>query len=150
MLKEILSISGRPGLFKLLTHTKSSIIVEDLQTQRRTPAYASDRVVSLGDISIYTTTEEAPLRKILQTLHDKYEGQPVNLKSLSDKEAYFDFFAEILPEYDRQRVHDNDIKKILRWYNILVETGHTDFSAPEPEAETEERDDEATEAPAEE
>lgn len=143
MLKEILSISGKPGLFKLLTHTKNSIIVEDLETKRRIPAYASDRVVSLGDISIYTTTEEAPLRVILQTLLDKYEGKTVDLKSLTGKEAYFGLFAEVLPEYDRQRVHDNDIKKIFRWYNILVETGHTDFSEPAPE-ET------AEEAPAEE
>ena len=143
MLKEILSISGKPGLFKLLTHTKNSIIVEDLETKRRIPAYASDRVVSLGDISIYTTTEETPLREILQTLLDKYEGKPVDLKGLNGKEAYFDLFAEVLPEYDRQRVHDNDIKKIFRWYNILVETGYTDFSEPAPE-ETSETSEEAT------
>ena len=143
MLKEILSISGKPGLFKLLTHTKNSIIVEDLETKRRIPAYASDRVVSLSDISIYTTTEEAPLRVILQTLLDKYEGKTVDLKSLAGKEDYFDLFAEVLPEYDRQRVHDNDIKKIFRWYNILVETGHTDFSEPAPE-ETSEAPEEAS------
>ncbi|WP_298545240.1 DUF5606 domain-containing protein [uncultured Porphyromonas sp.] len=146
MLKEILSISGKPGLFKLLTHTKNSIIVEDLETKRRIPAYASDRVVSLGDISIYTTTEETPLREILQTLLDKYEGKPVDLKELNGKEAYFDLFAEVLPEYDRQRVHDNDIKKIFRWYNILVETGYTDFSEPAPEEASETTE----EAPAEE
>ena len=138
MLKEILSISGKSGLYKLLTHTKNSIIVEDLQTKRRTPAYASDRVVSLGDISIYTTTDEVPLREIFQTLLDKYQGEPVDMTSFDSKEAYFDFFAEILPEYDRERVHDNDIKKILRWYNILVETDHKDFSAPDADATAEE------------
>ena len=138
MLKEILSISGRPGLYKLLTHTKNSILVEDLQTKRRMPAYASDRVVSLGDISIYTKSEEVPLRIILQTLLDKYEAAPIDLKSLDGKAAYFEFFAEVLPEYDRQRVHDNDIKKILRWYNILVETNNTDFSAPESKESAEE------------
>lgn len=111
MLKEILSISGKPGLFKLLTHTKNSIIVEDLETKRRIPAYASDRVVSLGDISIYTTTEETPLREILQTLLDKYEGKPVDLKGLNGKEAYFDLFAEVLPEYDPPAVSTTTISR---------------------------------------
>ena len=82
----------------------------------------------------------------MQTLLDKYEGKPVDLKGLNGKEAYFDLFAEVLPEYDRQRVHDNDIKKIFRWYNILVETGYTDFSEPAPEEASETTE----EAPAEE
>lgn len=143
MLKEILSISGKPGLYKLLAHTKNSIIVEELDTKRRIPAYASDRVVSLGDIAIYTETGEVRLREIFQKLQEKQEGAPVDLSQFKTKGDWFSFFAELLPEFDRERVHDNDIKKVLRWYNLLIAAGHTDFSEEPEEDKTE------AEAPAE-
>lgn len=134
MLKEILSISGKPGLYKLLSHTNRSIIVEALDTKRRIPVYASDRVVSLGDIAIYTDTEDVPLRQILQNILDKEEGKTIDLSAFKQKADYFNYFAEVLPTFDRERVHDNDVKKIYRWYNMLVEAGLTDFSESETES----------------
>lgn len=134
MLKEILSISGKPGLYKLLSHTNRSIIVEALDTKRRIPVYASDRVVSLGDIAIYTDTEDVPLRQILQNILDKEEGKTIDLSAFKQKADYFNYFVEVLPTFDRERVHDNDVKKIYRWYNMLVEAGLTDFSEPETES----------------
>lgn len=134
MLKEILSISGKPGLYKLLSHTNRSIIVEALDTKRRIPVYASDRVVSLGDIAIYTDTEDVPLRQILQNILDKEEGKTIDLSAFKQKADYFNYFVEVLPTFDRERVHDNDVKKIYRWYNMLVEAGLTDFSESETES----------------
>ena len=106
-----------------------NLIVEALdETHKRMPAFATDRVTSLADIAMYTDAEDVPLMTILASLRDKEEGKEVsfNIKKASSKELR-DYFAQVLPDFDRDRVHDSDIKKLLTWYNILVRNGITDF-----------------------
>lgn len=142
-METILSIAGKPGLYKLVSRGKQNLIVEALDaTHRRLPAFATDRVTSLGDIAMYTDSDDIPLWQVLEKVGEK-EGSKktaLNYKKCSAKELR-DYFAEVLPSYDHDRVHDSDIKKLLQWYNILVENGYTDFKAtlaPE-ETETEEQ-----------
>ena len=130
-METILSISGKPGLYKLVSRGKANLIVEALDaTHRRQPAFASDRVTSLADIAMYTDAEDIPLWKVLKSLGEKEESKvcSLNYKKCSAAELH-DFFAAVLPEYDRDRVHDSDIKKLIQWYNILVKSGITDFEA---------------------
>lgn len=133
MLKTILSISGRPGLFKLVNRGKGMLIVEEISTGKRTPAYARDKVISLGDISIYTDEGDTPLSLVLETVKEKNDGKPVDIKALGKDADIREYFAEILPEYDRERVYTTDIKKLLSWYNQLVAAGITDFKPAEKE-----------------
>ena len=104
MLKKILSISGKPGLYKLISHGKNLIIVESLIDKKRTPAYSRDKIIALGDIAIYTETEEVPLAKVFETLTKNEEGKAIDAKKYTTTEAMKDFFTEILPDYDKARV----------------------------------------------
>jgi hypothetical protein len=124
MLKQILSIAGRPGLYKLVNQGKNMLIVESLMTGKRTPAYARDKVISLGDISIYTVDEDVPLANVLHSIKDKNEGKKVDMDSIGDIREYF---ATVLPEFDDERVHTSDIKKVFAWYNQLVDAGEDSF-----------------------
>ena len=120
---------GKPGLYKLVSRGKMNLIVEALdETHKRMPAFATDRVTSLADIAMYTDAEDVPLMNILASIRDKEEGKEVsfNFKKASSKELR-DYFAQILPDFDRDRVHDSDIKKLFTWYNILVKNNITDF-----------------------
>ncbi len=129
MQQTILSIAGKPGLYKLVSRGKSNLIVESLDAaHKRMPVFSTDRVTSLADIAMYTDAEDVPLMTILASVRDKEEGKEcsLNYKKASSKELR-DYFAEILPDFDRDRVHDSDIKKLLSWYNILVKAGITDF-----------------------
>lgn len=130
MLKEILSISGRPGLYKLISYGKNMVIVESVVDGKRMPAGARDKIISLGDIAIYTDDEETPLANVFQTIYDKFEGKTVDAKSYKTNDQLFDFFEEILPSFDRDRVYPTDVKKVISWYNTLVNAGLTDFSIP--------------------
>ena len=121
-LKEILAISGQSGLYKFVAQSKNGIIVEQLGSGVRSCASASAKVSSLGEIAIFTENDDVPLAQVFQQIYDKHAGQPV----LSHK-----FFAEALPEYDRDRVHVSDIKKVALWYNLLLEAGMTDFKDDE-------------------
>lgn len=139
MLKTVLSISGRPGLYRLVNRGKNMLIVESISTKKRTPAYAHDKVISLGDISIYTETDDVPLTDVLEAVKEKNGGQPVDIKAIGDDAAVREYFAEILQDFDRERVYTSDIKKLLTWYNLLLEGGITEFadkeaSAPEVES----------------
>ncbi|MDE5573299.1 MAG: DUF5606 domain-containing protein [Muribaculaceae bacterium] len=138
MLKRILSISGRPGLFRLVNQGKNMLIVESLQNGKRMPAYATDKVVSLGDIAIYTEDEDVPLGNVFQAIKEKNEGKTVDVKALGNDTAIRSYFKEILPKFDEERVYTNDIKKVFSWYNILTEAGMTDFVSKE-EASDEEK-----------
>lgn len=139
MLKTILSISGRPGLFRLVNRGKGMLIVEDLSTRKRTPAYARDKVISLGDISIYTEEGDVSLGLVLESVKDKNDCKPVDIKALGKDEEVRAYFGEILPEYDRERVYTTDIKKLLSWYNQLLAAGITEFKPAEGENEVEEK-----------
>ena len=128
-METILSIAGKPGLYRLVSRGKQNLIVEALdETKKRLPAFSTDRVISLADIAMYTDAEDVPLWKVLKSVGEKSESKEcsLNYKKASGKELK-EFFAEILPDFDRDRVHDSDIKKLIQWYNILVKNGITDF-----------------------
>ena len=129
MLQTILAISGKPGLYKLVSRAKNSLIVEILdETHRRIPAFASDRITSLADIAMYTEGAEVPLGKVLEHLKKLEEGKPASIDFKKAKgDELRDYFAKVLPDFDRERVHNSDIKKLIQWYNILVANGITDF-----------------------
>ena len=133
MLKKILSISGHPGLYKLISYGKNMLIVESLLDGKRIPAYSRDRVMSLGNISIYTHSEEVPLGKVLEAIFKQHDGKPLDAKAYVEGAALRAFFAQALPDYDEERVYTSDIKKVIAWYNILVENGITDFSTIDEE-----------------
>ena len=129
MLQTILAISGRPGLYKLLSRGNKNLIVEALdETQRKSPAFATDRITSLADIAIYTDTDDVPLYKVLASLRDLEEGKPtsLNYRKASGDELR-EYMGKVLPNFDRDRVKMSDIKKLLQWYDILVNNGITDF-----------------------
>lgn len=131
MIKNILAIAARPGLYKLVNQGKNMLIVESMSTGKRTPAYAHDKVISLGDIAIYTTSGDMPLSEVLETIKEKNDGKPVDLKALGDDSAIRAYFAEMIPDFDDERVYTNDIKKVFSWYNQLIASGVTEFKDEE-------------------
>lgn len=133
-LKEILSISGKPGLYKLVKQTGNGVIVESLEDGKRFPAFTHQRISSLEEISIFTDTEDMPLKDVFKKMYEKHEGGPsISPKSSSNElEAYF---AEIVPEYDEERVYSSHIKKIIQWYNILEKNDMLEFDEEEQEEE---------------
>ena len=141
MLKTILAITGKPGLFKFVNRGKNMLIVESLDAvKKRQPAYATDKVVALSDISIYTNDDaEVPLASVFENIKKEYEGKSVDLspKKASQNEI-IQFFTKALPNYDTDRVHVSDMRKVLAWYNILVENGITEFEDKEENAGAEE------------
>lgn len=112
------------------------LIVESLTTGKRTPAYAHDKVISLADVSIYTNEDDTPLAGVLEAVKVKNGGNPVDVKALGNDDKVREYFGEILPEFDRERVYTTDIKKLFSWYNLLLEAGITDFVEKEEEPET--------------
>lgn len=142
MLKKILSISGRPGLYKLLSYGKNVVIVESLVDGKRGTASARDKLISLGDIAIYTTADDVPLAQVFENVYKKFDGKPLDLKKYQSPEQLVAFFGEVLPDFDEERVYKNDIKKVASWYNILVNAGFTEFTTKEEETE-EKADDKA-------
>lgn len=137
MQQTILAISGKSGLYKLITRGKNNLIVEALDaTHRRLPAFASERITSLNDIAMFTESDDVPLTDVLENMKILEDGKKasVDAKKASTKELQ-DYFKKILPEWDRDRVHASDIKKLISWYNILIEAGITDFKDAEEEEE---------------
>ena len=129
MQQTILAISGKSGLYKLISRGKNNLIVEALDdTHRRMPAFATDRITSLADIAMFTETDDIPLMDVFENLKALEEGKKASVdpKKASTKELQ-DYFTKVLPEWDRDRVHVSDIKKLISWYNILIEAGITDF-----------------------
>ena len=134
MLKRVLSIAGKPGLFELLSQGNNMLIVESLLDGRRGPAHNRDRVLSLGDIAMYTVDGEVPLNSVFAKAKELTGGTiaPVGLNDPAVEQRAW--FAKVMPEYDEDRVRAGDIKKFIQWYNILIETGNDDFSEPEEPA----------------
>ena len=138
MLKSILSISGKPVLYKLVSQGKNMLIVESLLDGRRSPAYGNDKIVSLGDISMFTNADDVPLRQVLKNMLEKENGAEVPIDSKKANNADLSAYLEqVLPDFDRDRVHPNDIRKLISWYNILVKSGNTDFEEKVEESDTE-------------
>lgn len=141
MLRTILSVSGKPGLFKLVSNAKSMVIVESLTDKKRVPIYARDKVVSLGDIAIYTDEGETPLKEVLVSIKTKENGEKASTAPNAKPEELKAFLESVLPAYDKDRVYNADIKKLIQWYNLLIEAGidfEVEEEAVEEEAETKE------------
>lgn len=133
MTERILSIAGKSGLFKLISQGKNMLIVEEIATGKRRPAYMRDKVMSLADIAMYTTEEDVPLYTIYDNIKKLEDGKAVDMTALKDDDAVRDYFAKVLPDFDRERVYTSDIRRALSWYNQLVNAGITDFVAAESE-----------------
>ena len=138
MQQTILAIAGKPGLYKLVTRGNNNLIVEALDaTHKRMPAFATDRITSLGDIAMFTETDDVPLTDVLDNLKKLENGKraSINEKKASSAELR-EYFTKVLPEWDQDRVKDSHIKKLITWYNILIEAGITDLKDEEPETES--------------
>ena len=131
-LKDILAVSGQSGLFKFVAQSPGGVIVESLIDQKRTLFPSNARVSSLTEIAIFTATEDLPLAKVLEKIY-AHTGGKETISRNSTPEQMKEFFGEVLPDYDRDRVHVSDIKKVISWFNILVEAGMTEFKLPDEE-----------------
>lgn len=141
MLSKILSVSGRPGLYKLISTNKNLNIVEGLADGKRIPVYAQEKVVALSDVSIYTNDEDAPLREVFTKIKEKENGKQVALGNKSSNKEFFAYLQEVLPDYDKDKVYASDVKKLISWYNILTE--HEISFEEEPQTTEEEPAEEA-------
>ena len=132
-LEKVLAISGKPGLYELKAQTRGGFVAESLADGKKISVNVRHNVSMLSEIAMYTYTEEVPLRAVFEKIAEKEDGK----EAISHKESKAkleEYFKEILPEYDEDRVYASDIKKVFQWYNILVNAGITDFSEPEAEA----------------
>jgi hypothetical protein len=129
MLKGILAISGQPGLFKVLSEGKNGVIVESLLTGKKQTAFASAKMSTLEDIAIYTTSEDFPLKQVFRKIYDLENGGAA-AQTTAKPEELKKYFEKILPDFDKERVYVSDIKKVLTWYNLLLEKGLLNFEEP--------------------
>ena len=144
-LSKILSIAGKPGLYRLAGEAKNNLVVESLTDGKKMPAFAHERVSSLQEISIYTTDEDLPLHDALKMIYEMTGGQSVdNPKKMSSKQLK-ELFRKAIPEYDEDSVYVSDMKKVFTWYNMLLEKELLDFS--EEEKEEEKSEEKVTEKP---
>ncbi len=134
-LREILAITGKPGLYKLVSRGNNMLIVESLVDGKRTPTYARDKIVALSDVSMFTDSEDVRLCDVLTSAGKKEGLKPVAMdpKKAANNELHA-WFDEVLPNWDRDRVYPSDIRKLIQWYNILVNAGVTDFTIEEETA----------------
>ena len=133
-LSKILSISGKSGLYKVVSQLKNAVLVESIIDNKRFPAFAHEKISSLEEIAVFTATEEKPLKDILKAIYEKQEGKPAP-ESKSDNKVLQAFFLEVVPDYDTERVYVSDIRKIIGWYNLLAEHNLLDFTEKEEKAE---------------
>jgi hypothetical protein len=134
-LSKILSIGGKPGLYRMIGQTKNGFVVESLQDSKRMPAFPSQQVSALEEISIFTTGEEIPLKDVFKRIYDKESGRKAP-DHKADAPVITTYFEEVLPEYDRDMVRQSDMRKVYRWYNELLEAGMLTFEDHEPEGES--------------
>jgi len=127
---EILSIAGKPGLYKVVSRTKNGIIVESIIDQKRFTAFSNERISSLEEISVFTEDEDMPLKDVLKSFYEKNDGK-ASIDHKSDNAKLKTVFEEAVPDYDKERVYVSDIKKIIQWYNLLAEKKMLDFKEEE-------------------
>ena len=132
MLKNILAITGKSGLYKLVSRGNNMLIVESLLDGKRMPTYARDKIVSLADVSMFTTGDDIELWKVLEMVKKHENGKPsqLDLKN-ADKKVLADSMSAVLPEWDQDRVYPSDIRKLVQWYNILINANITEFEPKE-------------------
>lgn len=139
-LKGIFSIAGKPGLYKLITQSKSGVIVENIEDGKKVHADANARISSLEDITIYSETEDVPLKDILEECKEHFGGKECGINLNKEADKMVSAFEEVLPNYDKERVYNYDIKKIFKWYNTLLAANLLEGSeeVEEEKVETEE------------
>ncbi len=133
-LSKILSISGKNGLFKVVSQGKNTVIVESLIDQKRFPAFGHEKISSLEEISVFTTGEDISLKDVFKAFFTKLEGKPAP-DPKSDNLALKKFFEEMVPDYDKDRVYVSDIRKMAHWYNLLLERQMIEFKEDEGPAD---------------
>lgn len=138
-LSGIIAISGKPGLYKVIAQGKNNVIVESLQDKKRFPAYSSDRISALDDISLYTYEVEKPLKEIFRSIYDKENGQETISHKESDQKLIA-YLLEIVPNYDQERVYVSDIKKVFQWYNLLFKSGELKLAENSEDSKVEAND----------
>jgi len=143
-LSEILSITGKPGLYKMIAKSKNGLIVESLIDGKRISAFSHEKISSLEEISIFTETEDIPIKDVLKKIFEKTEGKET-IDSKSPNSKLKDFFEDIVPDYDKDRVYVSDIKKVLKWYNLLLQKELLDFT--EVDEKTDLKDDVTKDVP---
>lgn len=136
-LKEIMAIAGKPGLYKMIAQAKNGIVVESIIDQKRMQAFTHDKISTLEEISIYTEGEDMPLKQVLQTMYQKLDGKPAP-ENKADNNKLKEFFGEMIPAYDKERVYVSHMQKIVNWYNLLLEHNLID-SLNEDEEKVEEK-----------
>lgn len=141
MLRKILAVTGRPGLYELVSQGKNCLIVESLNPdKKRLPVFNNEKVMSLADVAIYTTEGEEPLGTVFESIYKKFEGKPVDVKELEKNGSIRYLFGEILPDFDEDRVRTSDIKKVFSWYNVLLGAGFEKFVDEDKEAEKDQKE----------
>ncbi len=139
-LDKILSISGKPGLFQIVTQTRTGAVVESLIDKKRITVGAHSNISILSEIAIYTLTEEVPLRDVLKKVREKEDGKPTSISHKDNKDTLEEFFFEVLPDYDEDRVYPSDIKKVVQWYNLLQKNNLLDALESEDKPDTSEEE----------
>ncbi|WP_282135389.1 DUF5606 domain-containing protein [Seonamhaeicola maritimus] len=118
-LEKVLSIAGKPGLYKLIAQTRGGFVAESLIDKKRISVSIQSNVSVLSEIAIYTLAEEVPLKDVLQKIKEKENGAPTSIKAKDSKDKLEEYFFDVLPDYDEDRVYASDIKKVIQWYNLL-------------------------------
>jgi len=139
-LEKLIAISGKPGLYQIISQSKSGVIVESLTDKKRIPVNNLNNISTLNDIAIYTYEEEVPLKQVFLNIHEKEAGKK-SIEPKSDKAALLEYFSAVLPEYDQERVYASNIKKVISWYNALVDA-EFDFSSIKEALEEEAKEEE--------
>ena len=137
-LDKVLAIAGKPGLYKLVTQTRGGFIAESLIDNRRMSVGIQQNVSILSEIAIYTLTEEVPLKDVLSKIKDKEKGAQTSISHKDSKDKLEEYFFEVLPDYDEDRVYPSDIKKVVQWYNMLQKNNMLDFDTAKTETSDEE------------
>ncbi len=128
-LNKILSIAGKSGLYKVVSQAKSAVIVESIGDNKRFPAFSHEKMSSLEEISVFTTGEDLPLKDVFKAFHQKLDGKP-GIDPKAENKELMKFFLEMVPEFDSERVYASDIRKMVSWYNMLLEKDLLDFNEP--------------------
>ena len=135
-LDKVISISGKPGLYKLITQTRGGFVAESLMDNKRISVSVQNNVSVLSEIAIYTLTEEVPLREVLEKIKKKEDGKPASVKPKDSKDKLEEYFFDVLPDYDEDRVYASDIKKVVQWYNLLQSNNMLDALTDTDEKES--------------
>ena len=139
-LDKILSVSGKPGLFQIVKQTRTGAVVESLIDKKRITVGAHSNISILSEIAIYTLTEEVPLKDVLNKVKEKENGQATSISHKDSKDTLEEYFFEVLPDYDEDRVYASDIKKVVQWYNLLQKNNLLSALDPEDKTDTSEEE----------